>query len=58
MIIAGGQYQHQYSYIYHDDILQFDPESPKWDQIGKMKQKRTNQAISIINYNSVKDYCI
>ena len=46
---------------YNDDILMFDPESGsngQWRRIGTMKMKRRGHAMSVINYNQIKDYCM
>ena len=40
-----------------DDVLQFDAEEGQWTKIGSMKISRYAHAVSVINYNSVKEYC-
>ena len=41
----------------HDDVMEFDAEELVWNKIGSMLMKRTSHAVSVINYNSIKDYC-
>ena len=39
----------------------FDPEAGEngeWNLIGTMRKKRTHHAISAINFNEIKDYCV
>ena len=40
-----------------DDVLEYDEESEVWIKIGTMSLKRMEHAVSVINYNSIKDYC-
>ena len=40
-----------------DEILQFDAETREWELIGHMRLARGQHAISIINFNEIKDYC-
>ena len=40
-----------------DDILEYDEEKQEWNKIGTISMKRELHAISVINYNSIKDYC-
>ena len=40
-----------------DDVLEYDKEEQVWNKIGTISMKRYNHAVSVINYNSVKDYC-
>ena len=40
-----------------DDVLQFDAEEGQWTKIGSMKISRYAHAVSVINYNSVREYC-
>ena len=44
--------------MYLDDILEFNENSGEWQQIGKMRRTRVDHAMSVVNYNEVKDYCI
>ena len=54
MFIAGGRTS--WGSIL-DDVLQFDAEEGEWTKIGSMKISRYAHAVSVINYNSVKEYC-
>ena len=40
-----------------DDVLEYDEVSGVWNTIGGMSLKREHHAVSVINYNSIKDYC-
>ena len=42
---------------YLDEVLEYDKESGVWKTIGIMTMKRTEHAVSVINYNSIKEYC-
>ena len=61
--IAGGYGDIYHSggyYIgsgYYNDVLEYDEEEQAWKKIGEMTLKRTQHAVSVINYNSIKDYC-
>ena len=54
MFIAGGRTS--WGSIL-DDVLQFDAEEGQWTKIGSMKISRYAHAVSVINYNSVREYC-
>ena len=54
MFIAGGMTS--WGSIL-DDVLQFDAEEGQWTKIGSMKISRYAHAVSVINYNSVREYC-
>ena len=50
---AGG-------YSYNDDnndVQEYDVENHLWIKIGEISMKRARHAVSVINYNSIKDYC-
>ena len=40
-----------------DDVLEYDKEKQEWNPIGSMSMKKAYHAVSVINYNSIKDYC-
>ena len=50
---AGG---HNSDFFYND-ILEFSAEEQVWKKVGSMTMKRSSHAISVINYNSIEDYC-
>ena len=67
MFMAGGRYQYEddqdildgtVSIQYLDDILEFDEVAGTWQSIGKMRHTRSKHAMSVVNFNEVKDYCI
>ena len=67
MFMAGGRYQYEddqdildgtVSIQYLDDILEFDEVAGTWQPIGKMRHTRSKHAMSVVNFNEVKDYCI
>ena len=37
--------------------MEYDEESEAWNTVGSMSMTRRNHAVSVINYNSIKDYC-
>ena len=39
------------------DIMEFSANTEVWKNIGKMSSKRRNHAVSVINFNSIKEYC-
>ena len=41
-----------------NEILQFNPESGEWLKIGALKNKRYYHAVSVLNFNSIKDFCL
>ena len=41
----------------YDDILEYDEEKEEWNKIGTTSMKGAGHAVSVINYNSIKDYC-
>ena len=45
-----GGYRSDGSYIYYDDILEFDPLTGQWNQVGRMKRGRENHAVSVIDF--------
>ena len=40
-----------------DDVLEYDEEMQEWNKIGSMSIKKRSHAITVVNYNSIKDYC-
>ena len=53
---AGGEsYDNSNNQL--DDILQFNPETGEWMQIGALKNKRSYHAVSVVNFNSINDFC-
>ena len=46
-----------WGFIGYDDVLEYDEESGVWKTIGSMSMTRGSHAVSVINYNSIKDYC-
>ena len=54
IINAGGGLETAHS---SDDILEFDAEQGVWNKIGSMSIKRSNHAVSVINYEAMKAFC-
>ena len=56
---AGGQYYDDstHTYTYYDDVLEYDEQKQEWNKIGSMSITRYNHAVTVVNYNSIKDYC-
>ena len=40
-----------------DDMLEYDEQKQEWNKIGSMSIKRRLHAVTVVNYNSIKDYC-
>ena len=53
---AGGR-QYDGTMIYYDDVLEYDEQKQEWNKIGSMSITRYNHAVTVVNYNSIKDYC-
>ena len=60
-ISKGGTHQidliGDYLYIYEKTVLKFDPITFQWSEVGTMKKKRSNHAISAVNAEDVAEYC-
>ena len=41
----------------YKDVLEFSAEEQTWKKVGSMNIERSSHAISVINYNSIEDYC-
>ena len=39
----------------YDDILEFDPLTGQWKEVGKMMKARTRHAVAVINFDS--EFC-
>ena len=56
--IAGGVGNYDGNdYPIYDDILEFDKTTRVWNNAGAMSVSRYDHAVSVINYNSVLEYC-
>ena len=55
---AGGLHYDGSTFTYYDDVLEYDEEKREWNKIGSMSIKRESPAVTVVNYNSIKDYCI
>ena len=40
-----------------DEVLEYDEQEVQWKKIGSMSIKRYIHAVTVVNYNSIKDYC-
>ena len=40
-----------------NDVLEFSAEDQAWTKIGETSLKMRDHAVSVINFNSIKDYC-
>ena len=43
---------------YHDSVLKFDPASLVWQQVGVMRQARSEHGISVVKVADIQDYCL
>ena len=51
-IYLGGGRFYVDSYIYYEDILEFDPLTGQWKLVDKMMQARGYHAVSVIDFES------
>ena len=40
-----------------DEILEWDATNEEWKEMGKMKQKRFQHAVAVVEVDEVIDYC-
>ena len=57
LLNAGGQYWDGSTSTFYEDVLEYDVESGVWRTMGTMTLKRSYHAVSVINFNSIQDYC-
>ena len=50
--------KHSLLYIYEKTVLKFDPITFQWSEVGTMKERRSNHAISAVNADDVAEYCV
>ena len=41
----------------NNDILEYDPETDKWTQIGTIREPRRVLGVSVVNYRDYADWC-
>ena len=41
-----------------NDILEYDPETEKWTQIGTMREERLGHAVSVVDFEDYADFCL
>ena len=39
------------------NILEYDPETEEWTEIGTMKEARYAQGVSVVEYSDFADFC-
>ena len=56
---AGGHYYDDSTNTWttYNDVLEYDEEEQVWNKIGTTSMKRSYHAVSVINFNSIQDYC-
>ena len=42
---------------YYNDVLEYNVEDGAWNNVGTMPIKKSQHAVSIINYNAIMAYC-
>ena len=52
---SGGQDETRYTM---NDILEYDPETEKWTQIGTMREARDDHAVSVVKYEDYAEWCV
>ena len=40
-----------------NNIIEFDPETEEWQEIGTMKDARAVHAVSVVSYSDYADWC-
>ena len=50
-------YTDYYGTVVYDDVLEYDEQKKEWNKIGSMSIKRREHAVTVVNFNSIKDYC-
>ena len=40
-----------------DNILEYDPETKEWTEVGTMKEARYGQGVSVVEYSDFADFC-
>ena len=40
-----------------NDILEYDPETKKWTQIGTMREARHAHAVSVVDFSDYAEFC-
>ena len=45
-------------YDARDNILEYDPETKQWTQIGTMREARHGHAVTVVDYEDYVDFCI
>ena len=40
-----------------NNIIEFDPETEEWQEIGTMKDARADHAVSVVSYSDYADWC-
>ena len=40
-----------------NDILEYDPETKKWTQIGSLREARAAHAVSVLNFTDYAEWC-
>ena len=52
---AGGTYWD--GSTYYDDVLEYDEQKREWNKIGSMSITRSFHAVTVVNINSIMEYC-
>ena len=40
-----------------NDILEYDPETEEWTQIGTMREARYGHAVSVVDFRDYAEFC-
>ena len=40
-----------------DDIVEYDPKTGQWKELGKMLEKRYGHAMAVVDWDDIKQYC-
>ena len=51
---SGGMVNH---ITIRNDILEYDPETEEWTQIGTMREARYSHAVSVVDFRDYADFC-
>ena len=55
--ISGGYHAFGRSGRPVDDIVEFDPETGEWKELGKMLDERFGHAMAVVDWDDIKQYC-
>ena len=46
------------NFVMYDEILQYEEDSEEWTLAGHMIEARVNHAVSVVQFDDVREHCI